>query len=56
MKISSLKNFPNFPNYTITGALIFDEVKVIGKLFWNLKSQHLIGLSSVTCENLSDFY
>lgn len=27
------------------GALIFDEVKVIGRLMWNSRNQKIIGLS-----------
>jgi hypothetical protein len=28
-----------------TGALIFDEVKVVSKLMWNSRNQQLIGLA-----------
>ena len=40
------------------GVLIFDEVKVINCLMWNLRSQKLIGLSMSSMEqsSLADIY
>ena len=42
----------------ITGALIFDEVKVIGRLLWNSRSQKIIGLSMTRADlaTLTDIY